>query len=225
VATPGRLIDLLKVKATNMSRVTFLVLDEADRMFDMGFEPQVRRDCYGGRGKYGTSRLGWGHHILALSRSAPLHSFAFMSIYQSPSFHPCIHPSLSQVRCIVDQVQPGRQTLLFSATFKKKIERLARDALHDSIRIVVGDIGEVGVFMCVLVSCLSSLLLLPPHFLFLLTCRSACTATSLSSTSTESRIALNVSSLPTTLPSAVHFLNVIHCASMQHIQTPRRTRM
>lgn len=37
VATPGRIIDLVKMKATNLTRVTFLVLDEADRMFDMGF--------------------------------------------------------------------------------------------------------------------------------------------------------------------------------------------
>ncbi|KAJ8665914.1 hypothetical protein QAD02_007576, partial [Eretmocerus hayati] len=37
VATPGRMIDLIKMKATHLSRVTFLVLDEADRMFDMGF--------------------------------------------------------------------------------------------------------------------------------------------------------------------------------------------
>lgn len=37
VATPGRIIDLVKIKATNLQRVTFLVLDEADRMFDMGF--------------------------------------------------------------------------------------------------------------------------------------------------------------------------------------------
>lgn len=37
VATPGRMIDLVKMKATNLERVTFLVLDEADRMFDMGF--------------------------------------------------------------------------------------------------------------------------------------------------------------------------------------------
>lgn len=41
VATPGRMIDMIKMKATNLLRVTFLVLDEADRMFHMGFEPQV----------------------------------------------------------------------------------------------------------------------------------------------------------------------------------------
>lgn len=37
VATPGRLIDMIKIKACNMNRTTLLVLDEADRMFDMGF--------------------------------------------------------------------------------------------------------------------------------------------------------------------------------------------
>lgn len=37
VGTPGRLIDMVKMKATNLTRVTYLVLDEADRMFDMGF--------------------------------------------------------------------------------------------------------------------------------------------------------------------------------------------
>ena len=46
VCTPGRMINLLSSNAgriTNLQRVTFLVLDEADRMFDMGFEPQVMR--------------------------------------------------------------------------------------------------------------------------------------------------------------------------------------
>lgn len=41
IATPGRLIDLVKCKSTNLSRVTMLVLDEADRMFAMGFEGKV----------------------------------------------------------------------------------------------------------------------------------------------------------------------------------------
>lgn len=88
VATPGRMIDMVKMKATNLRRVTFLVLDEADRMFHMGFEPQVRSIC--------------------------------------------------------NHVRPDRQTLLFSATFKKRIERLARDILTDPVRIVQGDLNEAN---------------------------------------------------------------------------------
>ena len=46
VCTPGRMIDILVTsggKITNLRRVTYLVMDEADRMFDMGFEPQINR--------------------------------------------------------------------------------------------------------------------------------------------------------------------------------------
>jgi len=39
IATPGRLLDLIHSNATNLSRVTYLVVDEADRMLDLGFEP------------------------------------------------------------------------------------------------------------------------------------------------------------------------------------------
>jgi ATP-dependent RNA helicase DDX5/DBP2 len=45
IATPGRLIDHLEEGNTNLKRVTYLVLDEADRMLDMGFEPQLRKIC------------------------------------------------------------------------------------------------------------------------------------------------------------------------------------
>jgi ATP-dependent RNA helicase DDX42 len=41
-----------------------------------------------------------------------------------------------QVRSICNHVRPDRQTLLFSATFKKRVEKLARDILVDPIRIV-----------------------------------------------------------------------------------------
>ncbi|KAK3930300.1 ATP-dependent RNA helicase DDX42 [Frankliniella fusca] len=101
VATPGRMIDLVKMKATNLERVSFLVLDEADRMFDMGFEPQVRSIC--------------------------------------------------------NHVRPDRQTLLFSATFKKRVEKLARDVLTDPVRIVQGDVGEANEDVTQVVLVLSSL--------------------------------------------------------------------
>jgi ATP-dependent RNA helicase DDX46/PRP5 len=46
VCTPGRMIDLLAAnngRVTNLRRVTYVVMDEADRMFDMGFEPQITK--------------------------------------------------------------------------------------------------------------------------------------------------------------------------------------
>ncbi|KAH8849397.1 ATP-dependent RNA helicase DDX42 [Schistosoma japonicum] len=72
VCTPGRLIDIVKKKSTNLRRVTYLVFDEADKMFNLGF------------------------------------------------------------------------ALLFSATFKRRLERLARDILLDPIRIVQGELGEAN---------------------------------------------------------------------------------
>ncbi|CAG8473102.1 10632_t:CDS:10 [Acaulospora colombiana] len=85
VCTPGRMIDLLCAnsgRVTNLKRVTYLVLDEADRMFDMGFEPQVMK--------------------------------------------------------IVNNVRPDRQTVLFSATFPRQMESLARKVLKKPLEITVG---------------------------------------------------------------------------------------
>lgn len=82
IATPGRLIDLLSMGKTNLKRVTYLVMDEADRMLDMGFEPQIRK--------------------------------------------------------IVDQIRPDRQTLMWSATWPKDVQTLARDYLKDYIQVNIG---------------------------------------------------------------------------------------
>jgi ATP-dependent RNA helicase DDX43 len=46
IATPGRLNDLIEAQHLNIKFVTYVVLDEADRMLDMGFEPQIRKVMY-----------------------------------------------------------------------------------------------------------------------------------------------------------------------------------
>ncbi|EFA81338.1 putative RNA helicase [Heterostelium album PN500] len=85
VCTPGRMIDILcanNKRITNLRRVSFLVLDEADRMFDLGFGPQIM--------------------------------------------------------CIIDNVRPDRQTVMFSATFPFKVEQVARKILVKPLEIIAG---------------------------------------------------------------------------------------
>lgn len=82
---PGRLIDLLQTNCTNLKRVTYLVLDEADKMLDMGFEIQIRK--------------------------------------------------------IVSQIRPDRQTLLWSATWPKEVQALARDICRqEPVHVNVGSL-------------------------------------------------------------------------------------
>ena len=82
IATPGRLLDFVESKLVNLKRISYVVLDEADRMLDMGFEPQVR--------------------------------------------------------AVLGQIRPERQTLMWSATWPKRVQELANQFLKNPIRIKIG---------------------------------------------------------------------------------------
>ncbi|CAI2305612.1 unnamed protein product [Caenorhabditis sp. 36 PRJEB53466] len=92
IATPGRLIDIIEQGFIGLSGCRYLVLDEADRMLDMGFEPQIRK--------------------------------------------------------IVGQGMPpktARTTAMFSATFPKEIQVLAKDFLkEDYVFLAVGRVGSTS---------------------------------------------------------------------------------
>lgn len=127
VCTPGRMIDILATsggRCTNLRRVTYLVLDEADRMFDMGFEPQARS------AHWSCSSCFLGGPGAELSRS--------VWVRISLSLLPLLRSPLSQIKRIIANTRPDRQTVMFSATFPHAMEQLARAALNNPVEIQVG---------------------------------------------------------------------------------------
>ncbi|MDO5334731.1 MAG: DEAD/DEAH box helicase, partial [Coriobacteriia bacterium] len=88
IATPGRLEDLIGQGAAHLDQVQMVVLDEADRMLDMGFLPAIKR--------------------------------------------------------IVGECTGEHQTLLFSATIDKTVEKVAREMLNDPEKVEVARRGETA---------------------------------------------------------------------------------
>ena len=83
IATPGRLIDFISRKITSLERCTFLVVDEADRMLDMGFEIQIRE--------------------------------------------------------LIGQIRPDRQTVMWTATWPKHIQNFAVSFMFHPLQITIGN--------------------------------------------------------------------------------------
>jgi ATP-dependent RNA helicase DDX5/DBP2 len=119
VATPGRLLDFVRSGDVDLSRVRLLVLDEADRMLDMGFEPQIREIAAelppsGGAGGGGQAEEDDG--AAAAARGGD----------KAP-------PSSSSLH---------RQTLFFSATWPREVQGVARALCRNApVRVLVGDVA------------------------------------------------------------------------------------
>lgn len=82
IATPGRLNDLVSANVIDITSITYLVLDEADRMLDMGFEPQIRK--------------------------------------------------------LLLDIRPDRQTIMTSATWPPGVRRLAQSYMNNPVQVYVG---------------------------------------------------------------------------------------
>lgn len=106
VATPGRLEDLWQRGCVNMPRIRMVVLDEADRMLDMGFEPQVRRIL---------ARISRERQTLLFSATMPRQMELFAADYLRDPIRVDAQPPCSTVATIeqmVHRVAPDQKQAL-----------------------------------------------------------------------------------------------------------------
>src|SRR5260370_9694350 len=106
VATPGRLEDLWQRGCVNMPRIQMVVLDEADRMLDMGFEPQVRRIL---------ARISRDRQTLLFSATMPRQMELFAADYLRDPIRVDAQPACSTVATIeqmVHRVAPDKKQAL-----------------------------------------------------------------------------------------------------------------
>uniref|UniRef100_A0A673IQ42 RNA helicase n=1 Tax=Sinocyclocheilus rhinocerous TaxID=307959 RepID=A0A673IQ42_9TELE len=112
IATPGRLIDVLENRYLVLSRCTYVVLDEADRMIDMGFEPDVQK----------------------ILEYIPVTN-------QKPDTDDAEDPE-KMMQNFESGKHKYRQTVMFTATMPAAVERLARSYLRRPAVVYIGSAGK-----------------------------------------------------------------------------------
>merc|ERR1712151_316646 len=142
IATPGRLIDFLENGITNLKRLTYLVLDEADRMLDMGFEPQVRKVASQARPDRQTLMWSttWPDDIQRLARDIckerPVHiNVGALSLRTAHTIRQYVEvvderDKRSRLKRLLDKVMDGSKILIFAAT-KRDGDDLTREMRTD----------------------------------------------------------------------------------------------
>ncbi|XP_076938331.1 DEAD-box ATP-dependent RNA helicase 40-like [Bidens hawaiensis] len=88
VATPGRLNEAIELRKLDFGQVSLLVLDETDKMLDMGFEPQIRK--------------------------------------------------------IVNEIPPRKQTLMYAATWRREVRNIAGDLLVNPVQVNIDNANELA---------------------------------------------------------------------------------
>jgi superfamily II DNA/RNA helicase len=152
VGTPGRLIDLMERKELDFGAVEVLVLDEADRMADMGFMPQVQKILYGMEGEHQTMLFsatldGAVKQLVKRYMHDPVfHEVASDEPTVEEMEHRFLYVhDLDKIKVAAAIAQGSNRTLMFCNT-KRMADRLVRELRKEGVKAapIHGDLGQAA---------------------------------------------------------------------------------